>query len=184
MALNYRLGAFRWSGGLSLQSDSTANASLLDQRFALEWVQQNIKSFGGDRKEVTLTGESSRAFTFVQEARALSSEELRVANYVQVSSSQWDSFTYALVVDGTYVPNQPIRLLLDGNFHKDVHIMQGHNSDEGLIFNPSYAQTTSGYDTFVSTLLNSTDIEQVTQNLYPPIFDGSYGYENNIQRPP
>ena len=49
-----KLGAFRWSGGLSLQSDSTANASLLDQRFALEWVQQNIKSFGGDPKEVTL----------------------------------------------------------------------------------------------------------------------------------
>ena len=32
--------------------------------------------------------------TSVQEARALSSEELRVANYVQVSGSQWGSFTY------------------------------------------------------------------------------------------
>lgn len=36
----------------------------------------------------------------------------------------------ALVIDGTYVPNQPIRLLLDGNFHTDVHIMQGHNANE------------------------------------------------------
>lgn len=32
--------------------------------------------------------------TSIQEARALSSEELRVANYVQVSGSQWGSFTY------------------------------------------------------------------------------------------
>ncbi|MCJ1402457.1 hypothetical protein MMC11_005677 [Xylographa trunciseda] len=120
--------------------------------------------------------------TSVQEARVLSSEDLRVANYIQVSGSRWGNFTYAPVIDGTYVPNQPIRSLLDGNFHQNVHIMQGHNSHEGLIFTPPYAQTNGGYDTFVSTLLNSIDIEQVTQTLYPPIFDGSYGYINNIQR--
>lgn len=33
-------------------------------------------------------------------------------------------------IDGTYVHIPPIRLLLGGNFHQDVHIMQGHNSNE------------------------------------------------------
>ncbi|MCJ1432715.1 hypothetical protein MMC27_002072 [Xylographa pallens] len=213
VALNYRLGAFGWSGGPSLQWDGVANAGLLDQRFAIDVgesagalsVLAHLTSYGGEHGPVPFQQSLTQSalgianppsvgedifqsllrtanIASVQEARALSSEELRVTNYIQVSGSQWGSFTYIPVIDGTYVPNQPIRSLLDGKFHQNVRIMQGHNANEGFIFTPPYTDTASGYDTFVSTLLNSTDIEQVTQTLYPPIFDGSYGYINNIQR--
>ena len=48
VALNYRLGAFGWLAGPTVEADGVANAGLYDQQFALEWVQNNIHLFGGD----------------------------------------------------------------------------------------------------------------------------------------
>jgi acetylcholinesterase len=59
VAFNYRLGAFGWLAGPSLQKDGTANAGLYDQRMALEWVQKNVHLFGGDKTRVTVIGESA-----------------------------------------------------------------------------------------------------------------------------
>ncbi|KAI9716644.1 MAG: hypothetical protein M1812_005182 [Candelaria pacifica] len=60
VSINYRLGAFGWLSGPTLQaSNGTSNAGLLDQRLALEWVQKNIHLFGGDPNRVTVVGESA-----------------------------------------------------------------------------------------------------------------------------
>lgn len=59
VAFNYRLGAFGWQAGPTFQSNGTANAGLHDQRFALEWIQENIHLFGGDPEQVTVIGESA-----------------------------------------------------------------------------------------------------------------------------
>ena len=47
VAMNYRLGAFGFLSGPTLQKDGTANAGLYDQRLALQWVQENIANFLG-----------------------------------------------------------------------------------------------------------------------------------------
>lgn len=49
--MNYRIGAF---GFLALHGSSEApgNVGLLDQRMALQWVQDNIHFFGGNPKQV------------------------------------------------------------------------------------------------------------------------------------
>ena len=59
VSLNYRLGAFGWLAGPTLQSNGTANAGLYDQRLALQWVQDNIHLFGGNPNNVTVIGESA-----------------------------------------------------------------------------------------------------------------------------
>ncbi|TIA01430.1 carboxylesterase family protein-like protein [Aureobasidium pullulans] len=59
VSMNYRLGAMGWLSGPTFQENATANAGLHDQRFALDWVQENIHLFGGDPKNVTVFGESA-----------------------------------------------------------------------------------------------------------------------------
>ncbi|XP_071780192.1 acetylcholinesterase isoform X3 [Centroberyx gerrardi] len=58
VSMNYRIGAF---GFLALHGSSEApgNVGLLDQRMALQWVQDNIHFFGGNPKQVTIFGESA-----------------------------------------------------------------------------------------------------------------------------
>ena len=59
VSLNYRLGAFGWLAGPTLQSNGTANVGLYDQRLALQWVKDNIHLFGGNPNMVTVIGESA-----------------------------------------------------------------------------------------------------------------------------
>ena len=48
VAMNYRLGAFGWLGGEQYRfSGGTDNLGLLDQAFAMKWVEEHIHSFGG-----------------------------------------------------------------------------------------------------------------------------------------
>ncbi|XP_061188093.1 uncharacterized protein LOC133196179 [Saccostrea echinata] len=57
VTIQYRLGIF---GFFSLgTSEALGNYGLWDQMLALEWVQQNIDSFGGDPSSVTIFGESA-----------------------------------------------------------------------------------------------------------------------------
>lgn len=59
--IQYRLGAFGYLSSDELKERGALNTGLLDQRFAMEWVQQHIEKFGGDPERVTIGGESSGA---------------------------------------------------------------------------------------------------------------------------
>ncbi|KAJ4996290.1 Cocaine esterase [Colletotrichum sp. SAR 10_66] len=58
VTINYRTNIFGFSNSPEVATGSQ-NAGYLDQRFALQWVQDNIASFGGDPKRVTIFGESA-----------------------------------------------------------------------------------------------------------------------------
>ena len=65
VSFNYRLGALSSLSlpGLRDAGSGLGNLMLHDQRLAMEWVQTNIASFGGDPSRVTLAGESAGAFS-------------------------------------------------------------------------------------------------------------------------
>lgn len=64
VSCNYRLGALGFM--VSVDDGMYGNYGLQDQRFCLEWVQRNIKGFGGDPGSVTLFGESAGAMSVGQ----------------------------------------------------------------------------------------------------------------------
>ncbi|KAI9861152.1 MAG: hypothetical protein M1824_002650 [Vezdaea acicularis] len=235
VALNYRLGAFGFLSGPTFQINGTANAGLLDQRLALDWVQSNIHLFGGDPNRVTVFGESagggsilhqltaygglngpapfaqiipqSPAFTplgsnYVQEEiyqqflaaanatnltqlRSLPTLELVAANALTVAASPYGQYTYGPAVDGIFAPALPGELLLHGQFDHNVTIMVGHNADEGLIFADPAFQTPSAFNTDLSTFFASAAppvLSYIENTLYPPSFNGSFGYKDQISR--
>ena len=59
----YRLGVFGYYANAALQREddhgTTGNYGLLDQIAALQWVHDNIASFGGDPDNITIAGESA-----------------------------------------------------------------------------------------------------------------------------
>jgi len=219
VAMNYRLGAFGWLAGPSFQADGTANAGLYDQRFALQWVQDNIHLFGGDKNKVTVIGESAGGGSIMHQItayggqqgvpfkqaimqspgflpqasnnqleaqyndflsianvsdiaglRALSTEALQAANTVAVWQSMWGTFNFGPAVDGYFVPAMPGKLLLDGDFSKDLKIMVGHNSDEGLLFTDPFVNTSALFTERMHEAFpaaTNATISYITDVLYP-----------------
>lgn len=60
VTVNYRTGVFGYLAHSDLENEnpnhSSGNYGLLDQIFALKWVQKNITAFGGDPENVTIFG--------------------------------------------------------------------------------------------------------------------------------
>ena len=52
VSINYRLGPLGFPQGPEAVERGALNLGLHDQRVALEWVQKNIASFGGDPRKV------------------------------------------------------------------------------------------------------------------------------------
>ena len=67
ITIQYRLGVFGYFAHPDLKEESqnetghatTGNYGLLDQIFALKWINENAANFGGDKNNITIAGESA-----------------------------------------------------------------------------------------------------------------------------
>ncbi len=66
VTINYRLGIFGFMAHPDLSAESpvgsSGNYGLMDQIAALQWIQSNIRAFGGDPTNVTIFGESAGSY--------------------------------------------------------------------------------------------------------------------------
>ncbi|KAF7293252.1 Carboxylic ester hydrolase [Mycena chlorophos] len=93
VVLQYRLGLFGFLAGDQVHEDGVANAGLLDQDFALRWINKNIEKFGGDPNRVTIWGQSAGAGSVLQHVLANSGK------------TKPQLFRYAMT-SSTYIPPQ------------------------------------------------------------------------------
>jgi para-nitrobenzyl esterase len=90
VTINYRLGALGFLAQPALASHpggSSGDYGLMDQQAALRWVQANIARFGGNPRDVTLSGESSGGLSVLSQL---------------VSPGARGLFSRAIVESGTY----------------------------------------------------------------------------------
>ena len=98
------------------------------------------------------------------------------------------TYLLGIVADDDYVPNLPGKLFEQGRFDRTLYVMTGHNQDEGSRFVPNTLVTDeTSYEAFLRSLItqlahSATNLNYITKVLYPPVFDGSQGYTNQVER--
>jgi para-nitrobenzyl esterase len=94
VTLNYRLGYLGYLAetGLDGEGHTAANYGLMDQQFALSWINRNIAGFGGDPGNITVFGESAGGLSTLSNL---------------ISPSARGLFTQAIVESGSYSIHLP-----------------------------------------------------------------------------
>jgi para-nitrobenzyl esterase len=94
VTINYRLGAlgFLADPALAARGGGSGDYGLMDQQAALRWVQQNIRQFGGNPRNVTIFGESAGGLSVLAQL---------------VSPAARGLFAKAIIESGSYSLLQP-----------------------------------------------------------------------------
>ena len=104
VSLQYRLNAFGYLSLKELWSNGTSygNYGLLDQILGLEWVQDNIKEFGGNPDSVTVSGQSSGGTSVYALAASPLAQGL-FKNGIPMSGSPYFPRNYSVTADDNRV---------------------------------------------------------------------------------
>lgn len=128
----------------------------------------------------------STAITDVAALRNVDFKTLAGLNSIVVArSTPYGTFTFGPVVDGTFVPAMPGKLLLEGKFDTSLDIMTGHNSNEGLQFTSPFLATESLLEANLESVFPTADndtINYMLNTVWPPVYDGTYPYTTLFER--
>lgn len=108
VAFNYRLGAFDFLSGPSFQAEGGMfNAGLYDQRFALQWIQDNIHLLGADKERVTVFGDPGGGGSIMHHVTAYRGTEPALFNQAVSQSPAY--FPYRSLEDQEKAFKQSLR---------------------------------------------------------------------------
>ncbi|RGP80577.1 carboxylesterase family [Fusarium longipes] len=123
--------------------------------------------------------------TTLAEAREASSEAIILANTRQIGGAPATSYIHGPVLDGALIPDYPYAMFEKGQFDQSVKVMTAHTSFEGALF---FDVKNMDDKYFISWMqhsvpgLSASEHEYLSNELYPPIFDGSVGYTDQASR--
>jgi len=178
VSMNYRLSGLGFYALPELmdESQTTGNYGVQDQRAALQWVQRNIKYFGGNPNQVTLAGESAGAFSTM---------------WHLVSPPSRDLFHSAIMESGTTKVNWFFQNKTEAfEFYDDFSAILGCNLTKGAErlaclrelphhhFVLSFAQMIKDIGAKILNFPTPKDIPDFASPLWPlmpfgPVIDGS-----------
>ena len=106
VSMNYRMGAlgFLYHGN----SNVPGNMGLLDQALALQWIHNNIESFGGDRNRITVFGESAGSVSASMQLLSPLAQDY-IANIILMSGTAQSHWA----TDDTHLAKQKADLLAE-----------------------------------------------------------------------
>ena len=133
VTINYRLGylGFFAQTALDTEGHDAGNYGLMDQQFAMQWVQNNIAAFGGDPSNVTIFGESAGGHSV----------------YANLASPTANGlFAHAIAESGSY-------LIFDTFIQPIVTLPVGETTGSGLV--PGGDSVATGLGCTTSTCLRA-----------------------------
>lgn len=101
---NYRVALWGFFASSKVKANGALNAGLLDQRFLMQWVKDNIASFGGDPNNVIIHGASAGAGS--------------VALHLSAYGGRDDSLFTAAIAEAIFFPAQPFVPQLEYQFDR------------------------------------------------------------------
>lgn len=133
--------------------------------------------------EYALTNASvltNKTVSTVEDLRALSFAEIALVNSVIVGRSPYGTYTFGPVVDGSFVPDMPGKLVSQGRFATSLNaVLMGTNFNEGVLFDSPFLENDEDYRNnerqFFPNASESV-IEYIATSLYPNDLSGKYNY--------
>lgn len=121
----------------------------------------------------------------LKEARQVDEQTLVAINAEPIRAAPAKTYLFGPVIDKTYVPERPVKMLREGRFNKSVQILATHTSFErGYFFHPP-VETEEEFREWVKRSipgLTGETIKYLADELYLPEFDGSWGYISQATR--
>ncbi|KAF7531969.1 hypothetical protein G7054_g8395 [Neopestalotiopsis clavispora] len=142
-------------------------------------------SYGYDLTMEVATNYTGEDIDSVSDLTTLTSAQLKYINQAVVYDAFTGLFNYGPVVDGTYVPNHPQVLLLEGKFDDSVNLMLSHTSNESVPFTPTTIATAEDLYELVATEfpeVSNETIDYMLTTVWPDVLNGSYPWTTEFAR--